>query len=117
MALVGGLLVHAILGAARLSWNRRRVPTALARSVRRTSYLGVVLAESARAGTTQLDVLAPRLAPARAAPLVRRIQHSWAAIVRRGVVREECIEAGAELSVAGIEQGGGGNRTGHSVHR
>jgi len=85
------------------------VPTALARSVRRTSYLGVVLAESVRAGTTRLDVLAPRLAPARVAPLVRRIQDSWAAVVRRGVVRvvtldsEECIEAGAELSAAGVE--------------
>src|SRR5262249_24389158 len=109
VAVASGVLVPAILGLARLAWNRRRVPTALTRSVPRASYLRVVLAESQRPGTTQLEVLGPRLMPARTGRLIRQIQGSWAAIVPQGTVRviildsEECIEAGAELSVMGVE--------------
>ena len=108
VALASGVLVPVIIGLARLAWTRRRVPTALARSVRRNSYLGLVLAESQRSDLSRLEVLAPRLTRAGSSMLIEQIQRSWAEIAKRGCVRvvtldsEECIRAGAELLAAGI---------------
>jgi hypothetical protein len=99
-----GVLVPAILSAGRLVWNRRRVPTALARSVRRQSYLVSVLAESTREDVRTLDVLAPRLTSADDNETIRQIQSSWKRINAIGRVRvltldsEECLKGGAELA-------------------
>jgi dephospho-CoA kinase len=102
-SVVSGVLVALVLGAARLLWHRRRVPTALSRRVRRGSYLRTVLAESRRATVRRLDVLAPRLTPAKGDEIITRIQSAWADINRRGEVRvltlesDDSLQAGAEL--------------------
>src|SRR5262245_9373454 len=72
-----GVLVAAIVGGARMIWVRRRIPTALSRTVRRETYLSAVLAESRREDVVSLDVLAPRLTPAAENPLISHIQESW----------------------------------------
>jgi hypothetical protein len=108
VAVASGVLVPAILGGVRFAWNRRRVPTLLARAVRRKNYLGVVLSESRGRDLTTLDVLAPRLTSAGANETLLQIQASWEKISERGRVRvltldsEECLRGGAELA-DGIE--------------
>jgi dephospho-CoA kinase len=108
-SVVSGVLVAAILAVARMLWNRGRVPTALARRVRRRSYLGAVRAESRRPSVRKLDVLAPRLMPVRSSKTITDIQAAWEQINGRGEVRvltldsDECLQAGAELVKRGIE--------------
>ncbi|HSV65113.1 MAG TPA: hypothetical protein VLJ59_04270 [Mycobacteriales bacterium] len=82
----------------------------LARSVRRESYLDAVLTESTRRDVTGLDVLAPRLASAGDGKrTIRAIQDAWTQINKSGRVRvvtlysDECLKAGAELLIGGIE--------------
>ena len=102
-SVVSGVLVALVLGMGRVLWHRRRVPTALSRRVRRGSYLRAVLAESCRAGVRRLDVLAPRLTPAKGDELITKIQSAWSKINRSGKVRvltldsDDCLQAGAEL--------------------
>jgi hypothetical protein len=105
-----GLLPIMVVGLARAGWNRRRVPTALARSMRRRHYLSAVLAESERPGLSNLDVLAPRLTPAAGGPgPIGAIQAAWKRIDLAGRVRvvtldsDDCLQAGAELLVGEIE--------------
>jgi hypothetical protein len=105
-----GLLVAAIRALLRVGWSRRQVPTALVRSVRRKNYLSAVLAESKRGDVIGLDVLAPRLTPAgESKHLIGAIQDAWPRINGRDGVRvvtldsEDCVKAGAELLVRGIE--------------
>lgn len=109
--MISGLLVAAVLAAARLLWHRTRVPTALSRPVGRRSYLGAVLAESRRANVTSIDVLAPRLTTAKGNKAIQQIQEAWVDVNHRGggevrvltVDADECIKAGAELLENDIE--------------
>jgi len=102
-SVVSGVILALLLGMVRVLWNRRRVPTALSRRVRRGSYLRTVLAESCRVGVGRLDVLAPRLTPAKGDELITKIQSAWSKINRSGKVRvltldsDDCLQAGAEL--------------------
>jgi hypothetical protein len=107
-SVASGVLVAVILAMARVSWSRRRVPTALSRAVRRKTYLGTVLAESRRECFAALDVLAPRLTPMVENRMIADIQTAWKRISARGQVRvltldsRECLEGGLEL-LDGIE--------------
>lgn len=108
-SVASGVLVALILAVARLSWHRRRVPWALSRRVRRRSYLRAVLAASEWRGVRRLDVLAPRLMPARGREAITRIQSAWARISHDGEARvlcldsDDCLEAGAELLESDVE--------------
>jgi hypothetical protein len=103
VALISGILAPMILAAGSSFWKRRRVPTALSRSVRRVSYLKAVRVESERDEVTNLDVLAPRLEAARGNRTLALIQQAWMEVNSRGTVRvltldsDECLKGGAEL--------------------
>jgi dephospho-CoA kinase len=112
IAAVSTLLVSVAAAVARFGWNRRHVPTAWKRSVRRESYLGAVLQASEAEDVASLDVLAPRLTPAaEIRHLIGAIQQAWGRInaAPGGLVRvvtldsEDCLKAGAELRARGIE--------------
>jgi len=110
IAILSGLPLPMIAATVRFGWTRRRVPTALARSVRRRSYLSAVLAESRQRSVAGLDVLAPHLTPAaESRRVIHSIQYAWQRIDEAGAVRvvtldsEECVKAGAELLVRGFE--------------
>jgi len=111
LPVASGILVAVILGLARASWSRRRVPTALSRVVRRKTYLGAVLAESNRGPFCALDVLAPRLTPAAENQMIAGIQAAWKEISDQthGRVRvltldsRVCLEGGLELLRQGID--------------
>jgi len=110
LGILSGLLVPVIAAAVQFGWTRRRVPTALVRSVRRQSYLSAVLAESMQRSVAGLDVLAPRMTPAvESRRMIGSIQSAWQRIDEVGAVRvvtldsEDCVKAGAELLVRGIE--------------
>ena len=104
-----GVILAGILAALRISWNRRHVPTALARRVGRKTYLGAVLAESKRDHFQALDVLAPRLTPAAGNRMIAEIQTAWKKINQRDRVRvltldsRDCLEGGLELLRDGIQ--------------
>ena len=109
LAGVNGLAVPTVVAVVRTVW-RRRVPTALARQVRRSSYLAAVLDESTTGDVVSLDVLAPRLVPAgERDKKILSIQSAWKDINSRGKVRvltldsEESIQAGAQHVRDGIE--------------
>jgi len=108
-AVASGVLVAGVMTLLRATWVRCRVPTALARKVRRRTYLGAVLAESRRDQVTTLDVLAPRLSPALDNRMIAAIQAAWKKINQRGRVRvltldsRECLEGGLELFRDGIQ--------------
>lgn len=109
ITIAGGVVVPIILGGVGILWHKGRIPTMLSRSVRRSRYLSTVLKESVRESVDTLDVLAPRLEPARDNELLRRIQHAWKDIENRGKVRvltldnPDCLEGGAELLSDGID--------------
>ncbi|MFC5825882.1 hypothetical protein [Nonomuraea insulae] len=103
-----GILVTIILGSLRMAWTRRRrVPLALSRRVRRKTYLGAVLSESAK-DTQRLDVVSPRLAPAAESPTIAKIRAEWKRINERCGVRvvifesDDSIRGGVELLNEGI---------------
>jgi hypothetical protein len=104
----GGVTVAVLVALAKWT-GRRRVPTALAHKVRRKTYMSAVLAESKRAGVIALDVLAPRLTPAAANPVIADIQTAWKQINDTGQVRvltletRDCLEGGLELVKEGID--------------
>jgi hypothetical protein len=106
--IIGGVTVATLIALAKWT-GRRRVPTALAQKVRRKTYMGAVLAESLQAGIVALDVLAPRLTPAVANPMLPDIQTAWKRINDRGQARvltletRDCLEGGLELLKDGIE--------------
>jgi dephospho-CoA kinase len=108
-SVLSGVLVASLLAVARLAWHRARVPTALSRTVRRRSYLGAVYAASRRLAVYRLDVLAPRLMPAKGSGTIAGIQSAWERINERGEVRvltldfDDCLQAGAELLSRDIE--------------
>ncbi|WBB97768.1 hypothetical protein O7543_15365 [Solwaraspora sp. WMMA2080] len=104
-----GLIVAATGTILGILWRKRRVPTALVRSVWRATYLGSVLRESLRVGVSELSVVAPRLSPAGQEKHVAEIQDSWDEINKRGRVRvltldsDNCLRAGSELVSRGID--------------
>jgi dephospho-CoA kinase len=109
LTVAGGVIVAAIVAFGQVIWSRRRVPTAISRAVHRKDYLEAVLAESERDTVRSLDVLAPRLLPARENPMIADIQRAWKRINDNGRVRvltldsDDCIEAGVELLSEGVE--------------
>jgi dephospho-CoA kinase len=108
-SVLSGVLVVAVLAVARFLWHRGRVPSALSRRVWRRNYLAAVYALSRRPDIQKLDVLAPRLMPAKGNARITRLQASWEQINNRGKVRVltlnsgPCLQAGAELLERGIE--------------
>lgn len=104
-----GVIVAVLLAVLRVVWNRRRVPSALSRRVRRKTYLGTVLSESERGDTKRLDVLAPRLSPVAENRMIVKIRAAWRLINDRDGVRvvildsQESIVGGVELLNEGMD--------------
>jgi hypothetical protein len=108
-SVASGVLVALILATARLIWHRGRVPTALSRRVLRRNYLRAVYTASCHPGVRGLDVLAPRLTPAKGSETITKIQAAWERTNQKGKVHvltldsDDCLQAGAELLSRGIE--------------
>jgi hypothetical protein len=109
LTVIGGVLVAAVIAMADDLWSRRRVPTALSRSVRRKHYVDEILARSTSEEIMTLDVLTPRFVPRRDNEAIAKLQAAWEQINARGKVRvvigntEEALIGGAELLSLGIE--------------